>query len=780
MRAGPLSTENQDMCSRFRWHHLYFVLAAFDLITIAGTLYLTHTILTIYRGSVDTNLQWAERVGRLTEMSELATAVNSPGNDVFESGNIAAESARLDDSLVAFRQTAEVLRRDLSERAPPAIAGPLLLQIEQITRNMDSVEKEARRVFRLLEDRQRNLAGMRMAAMEHFFAQALVHIAAVSRDMQAIQSRQLRADMAHAGYLRQFELFVGGMVCVLVAVVTWYGHTLGRKMASVEQARDAERSQLAAILKTAADGMITIDEWASIISFNQAAERMFGYEASEVLGKNVNLLMPSPYREEHNGYIAAYMRTGLARVIGLSREVVARRKDGFAFPAHLSVSEVRSTREAGQSRVFTGIVRDISDIKQKESDLQVALEKAESATKSKGEFLANMSHEIRTPMTAILGYAEVLAENLALPENIEAVKTIRRNGEHLLALINDILDLSKIEANKLEVECIRCSPLQIVADVASLMRFRAREKNLTLELESQGIMPRWIQTDPTRLRQVLINLIGNAIKFTEIGHIRLVSRLDMDDPKQPRIQFEVIDTGIGMTPEQVAKVFQPFTQADTSTTRRFGGTGLGLSISKRLAAMLGGDITVESQPGKGSTFRLTVATGNFDLADLTNVSDSPNGQEPPKKTDVKNTPLDCRVLLAEDGPDNQRLISFILKKAGAEVTVAENGQVALDAALAAQDEDHPFDVILMDMQMPVLDGYAATRELRAKGYVGPIIALTAHAMSSDRGKCLDAGCDDYAQKPIDRAKLLSLVNAYATSKATGSFTPTLQNPVSAV
>jgi signal transduction histidine kinase len=396
-------------------------------------------------------------------------------------------------------------------------------------------------------------------------------------------------------------------------------------------------------------------------------------------------------------------------------------------------------------------------VAERTSALEEASHAAQEATRAKSAFLANMSHEIRTPMTAILGYADLMVDHSQTPsERLDSIQTIRRNAAHLLALINDILDLSKIEAGKMTVEEVEMSPVQVVTDVAMLMRGRAAEKGLAFAVEYRGPFLRMCRSDPTRLRQILLNLVGNAIKFTQSGGVRIVcSLITCAEADQNRIRFDVIDTGIGLTNEQQSRLFGAFVQADASTSRKFGGTGLGLNISRRLAQMLGGDIFIHSVVNEGSMFSVEVRTGPI-AEGIQITSEEAMAMQPASRPVEAPLPsIDgARILLAEDGPDNQRLLTFVLRKAGAQVTLAENGRIALETALASR----PFDAILMDMQMPEMDGYTAARRLRSNGYEGPIIALTANAMAGDRDLCLNAGCDDYATKPIDRRALLEAVS----------------------
>jgi signal transduction histidine kinase/DNA-binding response OmpR family regulator len=509
---------------------------------------------------------------------------------------------------------------------------------------------------------------------------------------------------------------------------------------------DADATALAAGIRAVASG--------------QRDEFCIEYEwwstpANSAAGKQPDGAWATPEDQANRRWFAARV-TRFRGAAGIG--VTGRGEDGAKQPNRsLSVLPLAGTAWLVVSH------EDVTARKLTEEELHKAKEAAEMANHAKSAFLANTSHEIRTPMTAIMGYAEILLDPNQTPEErYNCCRTIRRNGEHLLAIINDILDLSKIEAQKVTVEKLPCDLPQLVADMVGLTRPWAMKKGLTFDIVFDKVIPKQIQTDPLRAKQVLVNLVNNAIKFTPVGKagtVRIFVEREITYFGHV-IRFHISDTGIGMTPEQMAKLFQPFTQADASTTRKFGGTGLGLTISRRLARLLGGDITVKSEPSIGSTFTFALDGGprhgvelleNFTADQLSTVDDSEQCQ------DVK---LVGRILLAEDGEDNQDLISTHLRRAGADVTIAGNGRLAVDSAMSAQQSGMKFDLILMDMQMPELDGYGAARQLRAAGMDLPIVALTANAMAEDRVKCLEAGCTDYLSKPIGRSLLLMTVARY--------------------
>ncbi|MEX1231696.1 MAG: ATP-binding protein [Planctomycetaceae bacterium] len=386
-----------------------------------------------------------------------------------------------------------------------------------------------------------------------------------------------------------------------------------------------------------------------------------------------------------------------------------------------------------------------------------AKEQADAANAAKSEFLANMSHEIRTPLAGILGFADILRRHDPSPEQRDNfLNTIQSSGQHLLTLINDILDLSKIEAGHMECELVRCSPNDVLSEVLSVLRVRAQEQGLILKGEWITPVPETITTDPARLRQLLMNLASNAIKFTENGGVTIRAAV-YPDGQESRFICEVEDTGIGIQADHLEKIFRPFDQADTSITRKYGGTGLGLAISQHISRELGGKISVESEPGRGSKFQFSLPGGSLEGVAFAEKMLC-EALRPESNYDAGErgygTLPPVRILLVEDGETNRELVSLILQEAGATVVSADNGKTGVELA-----QTEAFDLILMDMQMPVMDGYTAAHKLRSLGNQLPIVAITAHAMRGDREKCLAAGCTAYVSKPIQIDRLLETIRS---------------------
>ncbi len=396
---------------------------------------------------------------------------------------------------------------------------------------------------------------------------------------------------------------------------------------------------------------------------------------------------------------------------------------------------------------------EIEKRKQVEDELILARDAAMKANRAKSSFLANISHELRTPLTAINGFAETLLESgQTVSERAKNINTIIRNGNHLLGLLNEILDLSKIEADKMEVERIKVPTFQFIDDAASVVEGLAKAKGLEFKVNIVGLLPKEILTDPVRLKQVIINLCSNGIKFTECGYVHLNIECNAQNNT---LSFVVEDSGIGLTATQIEKLFKPFTQADSSTTRKYGGTGLGLALSKRLIELMGGTITVQSEEGKGSKFILTVATGPLAGAEFAREGTVGTNVQKPESRPATNGKLIGSVLLAEDTPDLQTLISHYVRKTGATITAVENGQMAVEKV-----SQQAYDLVLMDLQMPVMGGIEAMTIIRENGYNGPIVALTANAMQQDKERCLAAGCNNFMSKPINKKKLIELVKSY--------------------
>ena len=521
-----------------------------------------------------------------------------------------------------------------------------------------------------------------------------------------------------------------------------------------------EQAIFRTVLESVVEGVVVSDMQGQLLVFNSTAR--------ELLGRGPTEVEPESWSDIYGFFQSDGSTPCPSEDLPLTRAMQGEAVDGEELvvrtpgrPGDVHILATARPLKDNRGAQIGGVVvfHDITQAKTVERELRRARTDAETASRAKSEFIATMSHEIRTPLTAVLGFADLLMDaDLNESNKLNYIQAIRRNGHHLLGLINDVLDLSKLQAEKMIVETIDCSLHQLLHEVASIMQVRAYEKGLAFEVDYATPIPRHVRSDPMRIRQILLNLLSNAIKFTPGGEVRLTASCFDPGSDTSRVELAVSDSGIGLNAAEIDTLFQPFQQANPSTTRQFGGTGLGLTICRSLAEALGGEIRVESSPGRGSTFTFVFPQPIDAQAEMIEEHCLAPAALQEESFSTKASPLLFgRILLAEDGIDNQLLISTILRRQGLDVEIAENGEIAVSKALA---DDGPYDLILMDMQMPRLDGYGATAKLRRKGYTRPIVALTAHAMAGERERCLAAGCDDYLTKPIDRPVLLGAVESH--------------------
>lgn len=723
------ASENPD--TQGRWVYAYFVLAAFDVLTVAFTLYLNHQLMGIYNDSIVVNQEWAQRQGRYAELGELASQVNAPGNDVFDSKNVAAERERLESHLQAFERSMREARKDLETRVDPEHRGGIGQSLDQVDLAMSGMTSEASRIFGYFERDQGALAGSRMATMDRRYADLTNALADVGRLTREIQREKLNEQQATAERLRRFEYAIGVLILLMVLGITIYGHSMIRHTRDFWRRLEWSERRMTQIFQHSENGIVLVDGSGLIRLMNPAAARMTGIPAPDAKAKT--------FEEVFQG----------ARIPDTDDEgeleiQLQRGPDEF-----VELAMVFGSAESAEENYRVVSFSDVTQRKQIQDASETARKAAEDAVAAKAGFVASMSHEIRTPLNAVIGAISLLRGSDLKPDQREDVEILRVGSENLLSIVNKVLDFSKIEAGKMELDPVDFSLHQCLVDVGKLFSRTALEKGVRLVWAYDPDLPDRVHGDVGRIRQVLGNLIGNSLKFSERGLVELYAEPTHHSQAEVGVRFTVRDTGIGMSEEVLAELFQAFKQASASTARKYGGTGLGLAISKTLVELMGGKISVQSIEGKGTKFHVEMTLGIPGEETARSVVSA----EAPEELSLPVSAL--RVLVCDDNPVNRAIARKMLEKLGHLVDVAINGFAAVEAAKRAR-----YDMILMDLNFPDIDGVEAAQLIRAQSEYGEdceIVVFTAHLSAEDEARFAEVGVRESLHKPVVIEELENLI-----------------------
>lgn len=732
-----------------KWKLLYFCLALLDLIAVGTSLYVNHSLSIHFTNNVIVNELLAKHLSSMEQLQVLASDVNAPGNDIFESKDFKTEKSKHLVALKKYNELYVSVLEELNKSSAEVNFSNVLSLYKIIPEKMNEMTDEAELIFSYFSQNKKNLADKQMATMDRRYAALRQSLINCSQAIRGMQKEYLDRQKIEGEKLQQFEVVISVLIIVMIIGVLLYGSIMSKLVAKSQR-----EIKIADEYKKAIDASAIVaitDTNGKITYANEKFTEISGYSRQELIDKDHRIINSGLHSKEF--FKQLWIDISTEKI--WRGEVRNKKKDGSFYWVDSTIVPIKD--ENNKIFQYMAIRYEITERKLLEENLIKAREVAETASRVKSSFLANMSHEIRTPLNGILGICALLANETLTTDGKRYVEIIKKSGDMLLTLINDILDFSKIEAKKLTLENVTFNLTDTINELVSLLYLKAKEKNLKINIEIDQKLPKSIDADVTRFRQVVTNLLGNAIKFTEKGSVTVKGSAVADGDDFCTLRFDIIDTGLGMSKAAQGALFKSFSQVDASTTRKFGGTGLGLAICKGICQAMGGDIWVESTEGKGSTFSFTIKAKMTD-SKVTSIS---------KESFAINEELAIKypykILVADDHPTNQLLARRFLEKLGYQPDVVENGLEVLKAL-----NSKTYDVIFMDGHMPEMDGYETTQKILSQFGVEKspwIIACTASASNEDRAKCLAAGMSDFLPKPYTIVMMAQALMRVQTSSS---------------